>query len=143
MDFCFGGGAFDWDEEKVLERYELLYEAGLVSEAGWAGGHDGIAMQHDHRRILATAMGRLRGKLKYRPVVFELMPKLFTFSELQNTVEVISGMTLHTQNFRRLVEREALVERVPHEMRKTAGRPAALFTFRQEVKTSGLRLGRK
>ena len=66
-------------------------------------------MRFDHRRILATAIARLRAKLKYRPVVFELMPAEFTLTELQHTVEAISGRLLHKQNFRRLVEMEALV----------------------------------
>jgi hypothetical protein len=66
-------------------------------------------MRFDHRRILATAMGRLRAKLKYRPVIFELMPPCFTLTELQRTVEAISGRRLHKQNFRRLVETGALV----------------------------------
>ena len=67
-------------------------------------------MRFDHRRILATAIARLRAKLKYRPVVFELMPREFTLTELQRTVEAISGRRLHKQNFRRLVETAALVE---------------------------------
>ena len=67
-------------------------------------------MRFDHRRILATAISRLRAKLKYRPVVFELMPAEFTLTELQRTVEAISGRHLHQQNFRRLVENGALVE---------------------------------
>jgi len=88
---CFGDGT-GWDEEKVLERYELLYEAGLVAEAqrdrgavpaGGAVPPLGADMVFDHRRILATAMGRLRGKMKYRPVVFELMPAEFTLFEFQ------------------------------------------------------------
>ncbi len=67
-------------------------------------------MRFDHRRILATAIARLRAKLKYRPVVFELMPDEFTLTDLQRTVEAISGRHLHKQNFRRLVETAALVE---------------------------------
>src|SRR5262249_46371829 len=62
------------------------------------------------RRILATAIARLRAKLKYRPVIFELMAREFTLTELQRTVEAISGRHLHKQNFRRLVETAALVE---------------------------------
>jgi len=144
---CFGGDGIQWDEEKVLERYELLYEAGLVAEAGrdrqlqkdkspkdaTLGNKMGAAMQFDHRRILATAMGRLRGKLKYRPVVFELMPETFTLLELQRTVEAISGVELHKQNFRRLVEREGLVEQTGEQSSHTMGRPAALFRYRREV----------
>ena len=148
----FGAPSVPFDEEKVLERYELLYEAGLVEEAqrdrqfpareDLASGH---AMQFDHRRILATALGRIRGKLKYRPLIFEIMPDAFTLTDLQRNVEAISGQHLHKQNFRRLVETGGLVE-ATGEQTTTGGRPAALFRFRREVLTErpapGLRLGR-
>jgi hypothetical protein len=139
----FGTEGAHWDEERVLDRYELLYEAGLVEEARRDGRpaalarksipHLGVSMRFDHRRILATAMGRLRAKLKYRPVVFELLPGEFTLTELQRTVEAISGRHLHKQNFRRLVEAGALVEPTGVMSTQTGGRPAALFRFRREV----------
>jgi hypothetical protein len=138
----FGVGG-EWDEEKVLERYELLYEAGVVAEATrdgrpaaaqWSDLPElGRAMAFDHRRILATAMGRLRGKLKYRPVVFELLPPEFTLYDLQKTVEAISGTILHKQNFRRLVEKGGLVEATGNVSTETGGRPARLYRFRREV----------
>jgi hypothetical protein len=138
----FGIGA-SFDEEKVLERYELLYEAGLVAEAARDGRQAaaqldecpmlGRPMALDHRRILATAMGRLRGKLKYRPVVFELLPPEFTLYDLQKTVEAISGTLLHKQNFRRLVEKGGLVEPTGNVSTETGGRPARLYRFRREV----------
>jgi hypothetical protein len=139
----FGTEGAQWDEERVLDRYELLYEAGLVEEARRDGRPAaiarkevpslGVSMHFDHRRILATAMGRLRAKLKYRPVVFELLPGEFTLTELQRTVEAISGRHLHKQNFRRLVEAGALVEPTGVTSTQTGGRPAALFRFRREV----------
>jgi len=138
--FGIGGG---WDEERVLDRYELLYEAGLVPEARrdgrsaaeqWSGLPElGRPMAFDHRRILATALGRLRGKLKYRPVVFELLPPEFTLYDLQKTVEAISGTLLHKQNFRRLVEHGGLVEATGNVSTATGGRPARLYRFRREV----------
>lgn len=139
----FGTEGAHWDEERVLDRYELLYEAGLVEEERRDGRPAalarkstpvlGLSMRFDHRRILATAMGRLRAKLKYRPVVFELLPGEFTLTELQHTVEAISGRHLHKQNFRRLVESGALVEPTGVTSTQTGGRPAALFRFRREV----------
>jgi hypothetical protein len=90
-------------------------------------------MAFDHRRILATALGRLRGKLKYRPVVFELLPPEFTLYDLQRTVEAISGTLLHKQNFRRLVEQGGLVEATGNVSTATGGRPAKLYRFRREV----------
>jgi hypothetical protein len=155
LRLCFGVGGSPWDEEKVLDRYELLYEAGLVEEARRDGREAalkrrqpaplGEPMRFDHRRILATAIARLRAKLKYRPVVFELMPREFTLTELQRTVEAISGRHLHKQNFRRLVETTALVEPTGEMSTATGGRPAALHRFRREVMqerpTAGLRFG--
>jgi len=135
-----------WNEERVLDRYELLYEAGLAPEAARdraraQGGEPpepaaiglGAPMISDHRRILATGLGRLRGKLKYRPVIFELMPEAFTLSALQRTVEAISGVALHKQNFRRVVERTGLVEGLGRMDADTGGRPAELFRFRREL----------
>jgi hypothetical protein len=139
MRLCFGEGAMTWDEEKVLERYELLYEAGLVHEASRdtgrkaAGLELGSSMLFDHRRILATAIARLRGKMKYRPVVFELMAPSFTLLELQRTVEALSGVRLHKQNFRRLVAEQGLVEGTGKVSAPARGRPAELFRFRREV----------
>ncbi|MCD7109012.1 NAD regulator [Rhizobium sp. DKSPLA3] len=154
---AFGLDDFPFDEERVLERYELLYEAGLVAEAASdAEGHDaadagqpgepvGQAMRHDHRRIVATAVARLRGKIKYRPVIFELMPPAFTLTDLQGAVEAISGRHLHKQNFRRLVEGAALVEPTGMATSATGGRPAALFRFRRQIlderPAPGLKLG--
>ena len=140
----FGSGGAPWDNERVLDRYELLYEAVLVSESARDRLSSrsvsserhlgfGVTLAHDHRRILATALGRLRGKLKYRPLVFELLPETFTLFQLQRTVETLTGVRLHKQNFRRLVERGALVEGTGRLESATGGRPAELFRFRREV----------
>jgi hypothetical protein len=148
VDITFGSGAAGWDNERVLDRYELLYEVGLVRESERdrdttaqtsapdplrAPSGSGAELALDHRRILATALGRLRGKLKYRPLVFELVPETFTLLQLQRTVESLVGVGLHKQNFRRLVERGALVEGTGRLEPDTGGRPAELFRFRREV----------
>src|SRR5690606_4158497 len=128
-----------WNEDLVLQRYELLYEAGLVPEAVRRGrGPErtvlpGTAMIDDHRRILATGIARLRAKIKYRPVMFELMPPGFTLLQLQQTVEALAGRNLHKQNFRRLIEQQNLVEETGEVQAGGAGRPAKLFRFRRDV----------
>ncbi len=139
LGLTFGMNGGTWNEERVLERYELLFEAGLIPEArgnpGPAKPNDptGVPMAFDHRRVLATAIGRLRGKIKYRPVVFELMPPAFTLLQLQRTVEALSGTQLHKQNFRRLVAQQGLVEETEGVTSGAAGRPARLVRFRREV----------
>ncbi len=146
----------NWDEDLVLERYELLYEAAIIPEAKSDARVTtlnidasemtlmGQPLQLDHRRILATAMGRLRSKMKYRPVIFDLMPQLFTLGHLQLTAEAILGTPLHKQNFRRLVERSALLESTGQTAR-ARGRPAELFRFKydaaRERPLAGLRIG--
>ena len=134
VTFAFGDGG--WNEELVLQRYELLYEAGLVPEAHpppAARLAPGEPMLHDHRRILATGIARLRAKIKYRPVVFELMPPQFTLLQLQRTVEALAGRLLHKQNFRRLIEQQELVEKTGAITAEARGRPAKLFRFRRSV----------
>jgi hypothetical protein len=121
-----------WNDEAVLERYEILYEIGAVAEAPVHHDVLGRAMALDHRRILATAIGRVRAKIKYRPVVFELLPPSFTLWQLQRTVEALAGVRLHKSNFRRFVEDGGLVVGTG-ERRATSGRPAETFRFRPEV----------
>jgi len=136
---AFGLDGRDWNEELALQRYELLYEAALVAEALRGSGTDSTPPVHgqpmiaDHRRILATGIARLRTKIKYRPVVFELMPPAFTLLQLQRTVEALSGGLVHKQNFRRLIEQQDLVEETGETMSDTGGRPAKRFRFRQTV----------
>ncbi len=141
IDITFGLADVPWDGERVLERYELLYEVGLVDEARREGhapesakpGTIGEPMALDHRRILASALSRLRGKLKYRPVVFELLPTTFTLLQLQRVLEALAGVRLHKSNLRRLVETGGLVERTGKAVAQTGGRPAELFRFRRDV----------
>jgi hypothetical protein len=135
---AFGLDGREWNEELVLQRYELLYEAALIPEAVRdKGGGDAVvpgrAMTADHRRILATGIARLRAKIKYRPVVFELMPAEFSLLQLQRSVEALAGRVVHKQNFRRLIEQQQLVEETGAITSDTVGRPAKLFRFRHGV----------
>lgn len=141
----FGFEEHSWNEELVLQRYELLYEARLIPEAlrgnastsgsANAGLPDtsGKPMILDHRRILATGIARLRAKIKYHPVVFELMPDTFTLLQLQRCVEALAGRQVHKPNFRRLIEQQELVEETGETSQDTGGRPAKLFRFRRAV----------
>jgi hypothetical protein len=141
----FGFEEHPWNEELVLQRYELLYEARLISEAVRGNSSTSISanavlpdppdkpMILDHRRILATGIARLRAKIKYHPVVFELMPDTFTLLQLQRCVEALAGRVVHKPNFRRLIEQQELIEETGETSQDTGGRPAKLFRFRRAV----------
>jgi hypothetical protein len=140
LRFAFGNGGTGWDEDKVLERYELLAEAGIVGSQHEGNGTTAQRLPRlwhpslgDQTGVLARAVGELRRAVKCRPVIFELMPEEFTLFELQKTVEAILGPHLHKQNFRRLVEGCGLVEPTGSLRLRTGGRPAQLFRFRRDV----------
>jgi hypothetical protein len=155
---AFGLAGAPWADERVLDRYELLYEAGLVPEAardraraqgkpfdevsqpqGSPPSLTGAPMLSDHRRILATAIGRLRAKIRYRPVLFDLVPETFTLSDLQMLAEGVCGLAVHKQNFRRVVEKSGLVAPTGALRTETGGRPAQLFA---RAARTGCRLAR-
>ncbi len=138
IHLCWGVEPENWSEEYVLQRYEMLYESGLIAEAvepqaNFDFALTGQPMHHDHRRVLATALSRLRAKIKYRPVIFELMPPEFTLLQLQNSVEAISGRLLHKQNFRRQIQQQNLIEPSDTGVSGSKGRPAQLYRFRDDV----------
>ncbi len=97
----------------------------------------------DHRRILATGIARVRAKIKYNPVVFELMPPVFTLLQLQRCVEAISGLNVHKPNFRRLIEQQQLVEETGETVSDTGGRPAKAYRFRAAVREERAAAGTK
>lgn len=107
-------GLTEWNEERTAERWALLMEAGLVPEArrdrwGRADAREadalfGREMAFDHRQILADALGRVRGKIKYTPAaLMALTGPEATLDELQAACEAIAGRPLHRSNFRRAV----------------------------------------
>jgi hypothetical protein len=106
-------GLAEWNEERTAERWALLMEARLVPEARrdrWgrvgegADAEFGREMAFDHREILADALGRIRGKIKYTPAaLMALTGREATLDELQGACEAIAGRPLHRSNFRRAV----------------------------------------
>ncbi len=161
IKLSFGSQNDVWDEENTVARFELMYEANLVFEAVRDANPDmsgeinineadtklptGSYMPFDHRRILATALGRIRSKVKYKPVIFDLMSNFFTLFELQKSTEAILGHRLHKQNFRRYVEREKLVVKTDEMQHQPSGRPASLYEFNKQLvgvaNVVGLKIG--
>jgi hypothetical protein len=148
VDLAFGGEGARWNEELVPDRYRLLREAALVPEGRrdrWGRVADGAAdpayvgraMAFDHREMLADALGRLRGKLKYVPRVLQaLVGDSFTLDELQKGCEALAGRPLHRANFRRTVSsvRASLVHPTGSSRESPGpGVDPKLYAFREEV----------
>ena len=100
-------------------------------------------MYYDHRRVIATAMSRLRAKIEYQPLIFGLMPDTFTLSQLQQSVEALSGVRLHKQNFRRLLDAQNLVTPTGESSSAQRGRPAKLYRFCHDIELQSLLMDSK
>ena len=99
-----------------------------AAEARWWPVRGAPALAFDHRRILDYAVERLRNKLEYTTVGFELLPERFTLSELQAVYEAILGRRLDKRNFRRKIELLGILK-ATGGLRRTGRKPARLYRF--------------
>lgn len=99
---------------------------------GWFSMYDLPALAFDHDEILEYALTRLRYKLEYSAVGFQLLPEKFTLRELQEAYEIILGARLDKGNFRSKIRKSNVVEMVDG-FRDTGGRPARLYRFRDDA----------
>ena len=100
--------------------------------AKWFPVDDLPALAHDHQEVVAYALVRLRYKLEYTAIGFQLLPEQFSLSELQQTYEMILGEKLDKRNFRRRILQAGIIEETPH-LRAGEGRPARLFRYRPDA----------
>src|SRR5205823_11582752 len=100
-----------------------------ATDAEWFPISKAPKLAFDHADILATALARLKGKVRYEPIGFELLPPKFTLSQLQQLYEAVLGTDLDKRNFRKKVLGFDLL--VPLKETQMAGRhrPAQLFRF--------------
>jgi 8-oxo-dGTP diphosphatase len=103
-----------------------------ASDARWWPVYDLPPLAFDHADILLYAIQRLRYKLEYTAVGFELLPATFTLSELQSAYEIILGEGLDKRNFRRKILSADVIEEMG-EYRTGEGRPAKLYRFRDDA----------
>ena len=97
--------------------------------AAWFPAHEVPALAFDHDRILGVALERLRGKVRYRPVGFELLPEAFTLTQLQRLYETILETELDKRNFRKKVMGLELLIDTGEVEQGVARRPARLYRF--------------
>ncbi|HWR66140.1 MAG TPA: hypothetical protein VN364_08470 [Bellilinea sp.] len=102
------------------------------SQAVWQPVRNLPVLAWDHADVLAYALRRLRYKLEYSAVGFELLPEAFSLSELQHTYELILGETLDKRNFRRRILEAGIIEPTS-ERRSGEGRPALLYRYRADA----------
>jgi 8-oxo-dGTP diphosphatase len=106
-----------------------LHAATDARDAAWFGVHDAPTLAFDHADILQTGLERLRGKLRYQPIGFELLPKKFTLSQLQHVYELVLERELDKRNFRkRALAMDLLIETDDIEQ-DVAHRAARLYRF--------------
>ena len=99
------------------------------SDIKWFSAKNLPVLAYDHREIIDYALLRLRWKLEYTNVAYSLLPRYFTFSQLQKIYEIILGKKLDKRNFRKRMLFLKIVKSTQAKERGEAHRPARLFTF--------------
>lgn len=142
--FTFGAPDRDPRTRVITVAYFAIVPADAIqnhragsdaAETGWHEMDNLPELAFDHRRILDYALTRLRYKLEYTTVGFELLPDEFTLSELQHAYELILGEQLDKRNFRRKILSAEILEETGKKKHEGEGRPAQLFRYRQDATT--------
>jgi len=122
-------------------RDHSVHAATDASAAAWFGVHDVPTLAFDHAEILQTALERLRGKLRYQPIGFELLPKKFTLSQLQRLYELVLERALDKRNFRKRVLAMDLLVELDEVEQDVAHRAARLYRFDERKYKRLVKLG--
>ncbi len=148
--YTFGNPTRDPRTRVITVAYFALVPDGAVGlqvgehtiSTAWFSMYDLPELAFDHEKILNYALTRLRYKLEYTSVGFQLLPDVFTLTELQKAYEIILGEKLDKRNFRRKILSAAVLEETGKKKKDGEGRPAKLYCYREdavaEVKTRRL-----
>jgi hypothetical protein len=136
-----------WQVEHCGARFDMLYNAALLPESlrdrtGAAvsvrqrhAGIYGQIMHGNDRGALANALSLLRSRVSHTPIMPHLMSGPFTLGAMQQTLEAMTGVKLHTQNFRRDLVRLGKIENTHKRGRSGASRPAGLWVWNKSAST--------
>lgn len=113
----------------ALVRTAALHAGSDAAEARWFEIGSEPSLAFDHKHILHTALERLRGKVRYQPLGFELLPSKFTLGQLQRLYENILGRPLDKRNFRRAFLRMSILEELDELEEEVSHRPSRLYRF--------------
>jgi 8-oxo-dGTP diphosphatase len=100
-------------------------------QAVWHDVKDLPPLAFDHAEILATALQRLRGKVTYAPLGFELLPRKFTVKQLQRVYEIVLDTAFDNRNFRKKIFSFNILRELDEMQRGEPQRPARLYEFDQ------------
>ena len=103
-----------------------------ASDAAWFPVLDVPKLAFDHNKIMATALARLKGKVRYEPIGFELLPKKFTLSQLQKLYETVLGQKLDKRNFRKKILKMKLLIELDEIQKDVSHRAARLYQFDEQ-----------
>jgi 8-oxo-dGTP diphosphatase len=141
--YTFGAPARDPRGRVISVAYFALAAAGVnaraaggQAEVGWHAVAQLPGLAFDHTEIVRYALQRLRYKLEYTSVGFELLPNEFTLTELQTAYEIVLGEKLDKRNFRRrILEAGILAETSRYRESDGQGRPARLYRYKENAVT--------
>ena len=100
-----------------------------ASQAAWFSVWDMPKLAFDHAEVVATALQRLKGKVRYQPIGFELLPPKFTLTQLQRLYETILEKELDKRNFRKKILSMELLEELDEVEQDVSHRAARLYRF--------------
>ena len=109
-----------------------LYAATDAEDAQWFNINELPQLAFDHAEIMKVAIKRLRGKISYEPIGFELLDDKFPFSELHKLYEAVNGVEIDRRNFKKKFLQLGIVEELDEKRSVGKGRPGSLFKFDQE-----------
>ena len=138
--YTFGDPRRDPRGWTVTVAYVALVPETVEAKAGddaaaarWFPVQQLPSLAFDHSQIVQYGLQRLRNKLEYTAVGFELLPDEFTLTELQTAYEIVLGETLDKRNFRRRIAEANVLEELPRFKSEGQGRPARLHRYRRDA----------
>lgn len=116
----------------VNPSYFELFADSDAEDAQWFSIHKLPQLAFDHQKIIDTALKRLRTKIQYQPIGFNLLNEEFPFSDLENLYKAIIGQEIDRRNFRKKIMSYGLLNETNNFKKEGSGRPGKMYTFNQE-----------
>lgn len=113
----------------LVDLAQTRMRADLEWRPAWQTVHPLPKLAFENERVVAYAEERLRNKLDYTNIVYSLLPKRFTLTQMQHVYEAILGEVLDKRNFRRRVVGLGIVRETGQTSKQGAHRPAMLYEF--------------